>query len=376
MKKNNDQHNEPEKKDTKASSEKPSKPQANAEAKTQPKRGSKLAALALLVSIVVGGGLAYKIHLNSQQYQTQINELQQKLQQNQNQLDSQLSTVTTKTQQQITNLNHATDVALAQKQKSIKSLQMALSDMKGRRPSDWMLAEANYLVKLAGRKLYMEHDISSAIALMEDADQRIAALNDPNLFPLRKAMAEDITKLKSLPIVDQDGLVLRLMALQKQITQLPLANAILPQSNTEQEPEVSTDIHDWKSNLLTSLKDFSAHFITFRSRDGNVIPLLSPKQEFYLQENMIAKLDLAIKAVYDENNAIYSTALGTASTWSRSFFNQDNTQVKQFESTLAALTKQNIHIDYPVKLESQSALSKVIEQRINTKVTSLTGEDK
>lgn len=376
MKKNNDQHNEPEKKDTKASSEKPSKPQANSEAKTQPKRGSKLAALALLVSIVVGGGLAYKIHLNSQQYQTQINELQQKLQQNQNQLDSQLSTITTQTQQQITNLNHATDVALAQKQKSIKSLQMALSDMKGRRPSDWMLAEANYLVKLAGRKLYMEHDISSAIALMEDADQRIAALNDPNLFPLRKAMAEDITKLKSLPIVDQDGLVLRLMALQKQITQLPLANAILPKSNAEQEPEVSTDIHDWKSNLLTSLKDFSAHFITFRSRDGNVIPLLSPKQEFYLQENMIAKLDLAIKAVYDENNAIYSTALGTASTWSHSFFNQDNTQVKQFESTLAALTKQNIHIDYPVKLESQSALSKVIDQRINTKVTSLTGEDK
>ena len=376
MKKNNDQHNEPEKKDTKASSEKPSKPQANSEAKTQPKRGSKLAALALLVSIVVGGGLAYKIHLNSQQYQTQINELQQKLQQNQNQLDSQLSTITTQTQQQITNLNHATDVALAQKQKSIKSLQMALSDMKGRRPSDWMLAEANYLVKLAGRKLYMEHDISSAIALMEDADQRIAALNDPNLFPLRKAMAEDITKLKSLPIVDQDGLVLRLMALQKQITQLPLANAILPKSNAEQEPEVSTDIHDWKSNLLTSLKDFSAHFITFRSRDGNVIPLLSPKQEFYLQENMIAKLDLAIKAVYDENNAIYSTALGTAATWSQSFFNQDNTQVQQFESTLATLTKQNIHIDYPVKLESQSALSKVIDQRINTKVTSLTGEDK
>ena len=53
-----------------------------------------------------------------------------------------------------------------------------MADVKGRRPNDWLLAEADYLVKLAGRKLFLEHDVESATQLMESADQRIASLND------------------------------------------------------------------------------------------------------------------------------------------------------------------------------------------------------
>ncbi len=82
---------------------------------------------------------------------------------------------------------------------------MAVADMKGRSPNDWLLAEADYLVKLSARKLYLEHDIFSATELLENADQRIASLNDPNLFPLRQAMANDITALKALPIIDRDA---------------------------------------------------------------------------------------------------------------------------------------------------------------------------
>lgn len=71
---------------------------------------------------------------------------------------------------------------------------------------------------------------------MESADQRIATLNDPSLVPLRKAMASDITKLKTIPIIDRDGLVLRLTALQQQVDQLPLANAILPEAKAVEKP--------------------------------------------------------------------------------------------------------------------------------------------
>ncbi len=166
------------------------------------------------------------------------------------------------------------------------------------------------------------------------------------------------------------------MSLQKQVDKLPLANAILPKESEVKKPVVSSDVSDWKTNLLTSLKEFSENFITFRTRDGNVTPLLSPKQDFYLRENIIAKLDLAIRAVYDEKDGIYSTALETASDWSHSYFDQDSTSVQQFENTLKTLSQQKVQVTYPVKLQSQDILSKIISDKLSRKVTSFTAEEK
>ncbi|CAM3097036.1 uroporphyrinogen-III C-methyltransferase [Vibrio mytili] len=366
-----------------ASSEKPSEKTKPAEPVQQPfeekqgKRGVKLGTAAIILSVIFGGGLAYKLHEQQSQYQAQITQLQSQLEQAQTSMKQQLNQVKEETIAKATTVTHKAEVVLGQQQKSIESLQLAVADIKGRRPNDWLLAEADYLVKLAGRKLFLEHDVESATQLMETADQRIAALNDPSLVNLRKSMANDITKLRTVPLVDRDGLVLRLTALQQQVDTLPLANAILPEAQAVTEQEVSEDIANWQDNLMTSLKDFSENFITFRTRDGNVIPLLSPQQHFYLKENIKAKLETAIKAVYDEQGEIYTTALTTADKWALAFFNQDNNSVKEFNKTINQLSQQNIQVDYPTKLESQSKLSDVIRVRIRREVTTMTGtEDK
>ncbi|MGF1911654.1 uroporphyrinogen-III C-methyltransferase [Vibrio kasasachensis] len=342
----------------------------------QGKRGVKLGAIAIVLSILFGGGLTFHIQQKDAQYQEQIKLLSAKLDQTQSSLISEVKAVEQATIAKATEVTHRAETVLAQQQKSIESLQLAISDVKGRRPNDWLLAEADYLVKLAGRKLFLEHDAESATLLMESADQRIAALNDPSLVPLRKSMANDITNLKSIPLIDRDGLVLRLTALQQQVDSLPLANAILPEAKIEKPEQVSQDINDWQSNLKASLKDFSENFITFRTRDGNAIPLLSPQQHFYLKENMKAKLETAIKAVYVEQQEIYVAALTTAKTWSQSFYDQENTSVKEFNKTLELLGKQSVQVEYPVKLETQQILSDVIRERLRREVTTLVTEEK
>lgn len=340
------------------------------------KRGVKLATVAIVISVLFGGGLTFQMQQKNAEYQAQISALQTQLQQTQNSIQSELAATQQQAITKATEITHRAETVLAQQQKSIESLQVAVADVKGRRPNDWLLAEADYLVKLAGRKLFLEHDAVSATKLMESADQRIAALNDPSLVPLRKAMANDITKLKTIPLVDREGLVLRITALQQQVDKLPLANALLPEAEQQQKPVVSEDIYDWQDNLLTSLKDFSDNFITFRTRDGNVIPLLSPQQHFYLKENIKAKLETAIKAVYVEQQEIYSTALTTADKWSTTFFNQDSNEVKEFNKALELLSSQKVQVDYPVKLETQQNLSDVIRERLRREVTTLVSEDK
>jgi len=347
----------------------------NEKLEKQSKRGIKLGTIAIVLSVILGGGLALHMQQQQTEYEAQITALRAELNQTRSSMDSQLAEVTQKASDKATEITHRAETVLEQQQKSIQSLQLAVADMKGRRPNDWLLAEADYLVKLSGRKLFIEHDVVSATRLMETADQRIAALNDPSLTPLRKAMANDITKLKSIPLVDRDGLVLRLTSLQQQVDSLPLANAILPKAAQEAEQSVSEDINNWRSNLMTSLKDFADNFITFRSRDGNVIPLLSPEQHFYLKENIKAKLETAIKSVYVEQQEIYTTALTTAQQWSVSFFNQNNSAVKSFQSTLEQLSKQKVQVEYPVKLETQKQLADIITERLRREVTSVIKEN-
>lgn len=341
------------------------------------KRSIKLSVIAISLSIIFSGGIAYQMQQKDAFYQAKINALQTQLTQTQSQLAAEINQIKQETQAKADQLTHKTDVALNQQQKSIDSLQLAIADIKGRRPNDWLLAEADYLVKLAGRKLFLEHDIVSATKLMESADQRIAELNDPSLVPLRKAMARDITQLKIIPLIDREGLVLRLTSLQQQVDTLPLANAMLPETQQQSAPQVSENINDWQNNLVSSLKDFSENFITFRTRDGNAIPLLSPEQHFYLKENLKAKLETAIKAVYAEQQEIYTTALSTADKWSASFFNSDDQSVQQFNQALLQLSKQNIQVQYPVKLETQHELADVITERLRREVSPMSvTEDK
>ncbi|RBO15830.1 heme biosynthesis operon protein HemX [Vibrio cholerae] len=335
-------------------------------------QGKKLASVALLLVLALGAGFAYVHQQQKSEFNNQLQAVRAELKQTRDTLNAQLEQTVSKATSQATEITHRAETVLEQQQKSIESLQLAVADIKGRRPNDWLLAEADYLVKLAGRKLFLEHDVETATQLMESADQRIAALNDPSLTALRKAMANDITTLKNIPLIDRDGLVLRLISLQQQIDNLPLANAILPADQPQTSQAVSENIDDWQTNLKNSLKAFADNFITFRSRDGNVIPLLSPTQHFYLRENLQAKLETAIKGVYTEQQTLYRTALDTAAQWSASFFNPDDKAVQSFNAALAQLAQQQVQVEYPVKLQAQQQLADVINERLRRSVSPLT----
>ena len=73
-----------------------------------------------------------------------------------------------------------------------------LLQLQSRRPNDWLLAEADYLVRMAGRKLWLERDANAAVLLLTEADNRLRDLNDASVLPLRQAIAADSAKLKEL----------------------------------------------------------------------------------------------------------------------------------------------------------------------------------
>ncbi|MGF1759008.1 uroporphyrinogen-III C-methyltransferase [Photobacterium sagamiensis] len=335
------------------------------------KSGSKTGAVAIALVIALGAGLYYHGHQQGVAQEAQITALQEQL----TGMQTRLSESQKETLGQVDQSLQRTQVTITQQEKSITGLQLALAEMKGRRPNDWLLAEADYLIKMAGRKLWLEHDAVSATILLESADHRIAELNDPSLTSVRKAMNDDITALKAVARVDRDGLVLRLASLQEQVAKLPLANVIIPEAEAVKEETVSTSVNDWQDNLMTSLKNFSDYFITYRHRDGSVIPLLSPKQDFYLQENIKSKLETAIRSVYREQGELYSKSLLMAKEWAEQFYNLDEPATQSFINVLDQLAKENIEASYPGKLKSQILITDVISERLRNQVKPLSTEE-
>lgn len=343
--------------------------------------GKGLSIAAIILVLLVGGGLAYQGQQVIQQQNTIIASLQDELSQVSTSLGSDIKTVYQQTENNITSANQILRTGLAknntvieQQSADIRGLQTVVTELRGRTPNDWLITETDYLTKMAGRKLWLEHDVTSAVELLKSADIRIAELNDPSLTPVRKAFAKDITQLSALPRVDRDGLVLRIASLEQQLKTLPIDGALLPEAELETDSNVSNSLDNWKENMKTSLKQFSENFITYRKRDGSVIPLLSPVQHFYVQENIKSKLETAITSVYREQPKLYQQAIEQAKEWTLEFYNKEDVGVQAFVATLDKLSNQLIDVAYPDSLQSPALITQLIEQRLRNKVISINSD--
>ncbi|HFD3738629.1 TPA: uroporphyrinogen-III C-methyltransferase, partial [Pseudomonas aeruginosa] len=118
----------------------------------------------------------------------------------------------------------------------------------------WLIAQADFMVKMAGRKLWNDHDPVTAAVLLKSADSSLAEMNDPSLLDIRKSINNDMAKLAAINQVDYDGIILRLNQLSNDVDNLRLADLNSGDAKNEDNAEVSDDISDWQQNLSRSWK--------------------------------------------------------------------------------------------------------------------------
>lgn len=325
--------------------------------------GKVLAIVAIIIAIVLAAILYWHGHNQTLVQAQQIDQLQQKMQQQEQQLQSSLQQAESKQNKQLANVASRQDSL----DEHIEGVSRKVLDLDSKRPNDWMLAEAEYLVRMAGRKLWLEQDAVAAAMMLANADERLAALNDPSLTPIRSALADDIASIKSVKKVDREGLVIKLNSINDQVDKLQLDGVIMARA---EEPDftVSDSVSDWKSNLKKSWASFSDDFVTVRRRDGNVEALLSPQQHWYLSENLKGKLLQAQLAVYREQQEIYDSSLAQSKQWLQDYFADDS--VRQFMlEQLDALSGQQIKVDYPEQFAAQESLKQLLDDRLQRLLT-------
>lgn len=231
--------------------------------------------------------------------------------------------------------------------------------------NQWMVAQANYLVNLASRKIWTDQDYKTAYLLLKNADSTLAQVNDQQLIPARQAIAADLNQISAHSFIDYDGLVLNLMRLSDAVDQLPLIpgykdmNVNFHDDSFNDKKPVSSSLEDWKDNLEASTDHFLSRFIKVSKineptaidrclvdAQNNADKIeacqiykaaLPPEQATYLRENIRLKLLIAAQAVPRHQNEIYQSALHNVDEWIQAYFATNSSSVIDFVSELNQL---------------------------------------
>lgn len=323
-----------------------------------------LSAIAISIALASGAGLygwvkqqVATLHSNNGEIANQVIALQQ----SQDKQRAELEGVIKQQADQLDAAKRQNDVLA----KQLDEVQQKVATISGSDAKTWQLAQADFLVKLAGRKLWSDQDVTTAAALLKSADASLADMNDPSLITARRAITDDIGSLSAITQVDYDGIILNLNQLSNQIDNLRLAD-----NNDDDSPmdddssELSGSISEWRVNLQKSWQNFMDSFITIRRRDETAVPLLAPNQDIYLRENIRSRLLVAAQAVPRHQEETYKQALDNVSTWVRAYYDTDDAATKSFLEEVDKLSQQTIAMNLPESLQSQPILEKLMQTRV------------
>ena len=230
----------------------------------------------------------------------------------------------------------------------------------------WALAEVEYLLRIANHRLQLQHDPKVALIALDTADQRLRTLADPALTPVRQRLAREITALKNLPDPDLQGLALRLESLAEQVAHLPLPDTMLHGEQTaEDSAEQSTtrppdtDEPRRVANVIwTNLKGL----VRLKTHDKPVQALLSPKERFFLYQNLRLRLNSARLHLLERNPSALRSDLSQARQLLDTYFDPADPKVRGSIKTLRDIAKVNVAPPLPDISGSLAALRHVMAE--------------
>ncbi len=114
---------------------------------------------------------------------------------------------------------------LENKQAESQSQQLALEQLYqdlSKNRDDWALAEIEQVLSTASQQLQLAGNVQGALIALQNADRSLSRSDRPQFINIRRAIAKDSEKLKSLPSLDLTGIALRLDSVISQIDTLPL----------------------------------------------------------------------------------------------------------------------------------------------------------
>jgi len=175
--------------------------------------------------------------------------------------------------------------------------------------SSYVLAEAEYLLKLADQRLLVEKNPETAVNLMRTAQALLGQLQDGRLLSVRERLAQDLQSLAAIQTIDILGIQAELLALDSVLDDLQLpVRRLAP----ETESEAAVDVQKWLGDL--------SEFIRIREVNAPITPLVSASDAGRAREVLRLSLEQIKVALIREDQVLFDSGLAQAKRLSTHFF--------------------------------------------------------
>ena len=206
----------------------------------------------------------------------------------------------------ITNLQNILDTELPELQEQLLELKSQYDTLNNAPNLDWKLSESEFLVRLANQKLLLELDIGSAILLLEAADAALMQSGSNAVVAARQSVGSDLSLLRSLEIVDRQGIYIRLSNLGNYIEHINLLQSM--RDKFDEKSNTESFGAQYNGSLETIVNFLSSIFI-WRKWDANPAAILVSDQETSIKQSLYLMLEQAKLGVVSKDSELYEYSL-------------------------------------------------------------------
>ena len=245
---------------------------------------------------------------------------------------------------------------------SIQRIQRQLGKTRG----DWLVADAEYLLSVANRRLHLMGDVSTTIEALKAADNRLRESGDTAGFKVRGQITKEIALVKKVKVVDVVGIYSTLEMLEEDVAKL---NVFLPYSGKAQDKqsarEAQTESTDELNDALDKALIEIEGIVTIRRLDKPVTSIISPEQKAFISEQLSTKLVIVKLALVQHDDALYQAGIADVLQWLNKNFTKD-AEYKHFVSELEQLKTIQIRSNFPDISQSLKMLRNITKLRLET----------
>jgi uroporphyrin-3 C-methyltransferase len=214
----------------------------------------------------------------------------------------------------------ALEAKLAESQNQQVALEALYQEL-ARNRDEWQLAEIEQVLAIAQQQLQLSGNVRAALLALQLAESRLSRADRPQFLPVRRALARDIERLKSLPALDVPGLSLAIDRLVAAVDALPLAfDERIERPAGAKIAKGAAAEESFLARLGADVWKELRQLVVVRRVDAPEPPLVPPQQAYFLRENLKLRLLNARLALLTRDEAGYREDLRIAQGWIQRYF--------------------------------------------------------
>jgi uroporphyrin-III C-methyltransferase len=356
-------------------------------------RGGFWTGILALLGVLGLGGLVFYLNLQQQgqqksltdkvtaelnQKDQQVKELTQQITGYQTQIaaiQSQLANVQQTSSGKDTHFNQALDdfsklytEKLEMTRNEFKFSQDQVQRLLGKTRTDWMIADAEYLLNVANQRLLLMGDVATAKQAMEAADARLRESEDAAVFKVRELVVKEMDALSKVGVLDVVGIYAKINALQQAASQLTINLPYVGKQEKAPEPAQKKAPTGAEGDLLDKALVGMKDIVSIKHATVPVTGIISKEEAQFSLQQIKVRLDMVKLSLLQQNEALYMSSINDVKQWLKENFTL-NAASNDFLKRLEELEAIKIRSQLPNISESLNMLKAITKTRVETDKT-------